>query len=251
MSSKDNTANANIPKIYIPTWFELHHLPYNDVIVTKIQMIGKDLCVEDLKLFKPHHIEALFGDEDYIVMLQAELAWEDLGERDQYSFKNPNPNLNNSTDTKSDPASSGSTASPSTNKKKTNVMHKNRMPYVFKFCFSTKLTKKQAENIRDRDERQALRKKQKLENFIINIDDDDDIDFVGLGVGGDMVQDGDNVPLLALPPSDYRIARCFLSNNLTSPADDSEKVCWGENLIGAGVECEDLKDPHGYYKALG
>ena len=25
----------------------------------------------------------------------------------------------------------------------------------------------------------------------------------------------------------------------------------GENLIGAGVECEDLKDPYGYYKALG
>lgn len=56
---------------------------------------------------------------------------------------------------------------------------------------------------------------------------------------------------MALPPYDYRIARCFLSNNLTSPADDSEKVCWGENLIGADVECEDLKDPYGYYKALG
>ena len=42
-----------------------------------------------------------------------------------------------------------------------------------------------------------------------------------------------------------------MSNNLTSPADDSEKVCWGENLIGASVECEDLKDPYGYYKALG
>ena len=25
----------------------------------------------------------------------------------------------------------------------------------------------------------------------------------------------------------------------------------GENLIGAGVECEDLKDPYGYYKSLG
>ena len=47
---------------------------------------------------------------------------------------------------------------------------------------------------------------QKLENSIINIDDDD-IDFSGLGVGGDTVEDGDNVPLLALPPSDYRIAR--------------------------------------------
>ena len=74
MSSKDNTANADIPDIDIPTWFELHRLPYNDVIVTKLQMIGKDLCVEDLKLFKPHHIEALFGDEDSIVMLRAELA---------------------------------------------------------------------------------------------------------------------------------------------------------------------------------
>ena len=42
-----------------------------------------------------------------------------------------------------------------------------------------------------------------------------------------------------------------MSNNLPSPADDSEKVCWGENLLGADVECEDLEDPDGYYKALG
>ena len=108
-------------------------------------MIGKDLCVEDLKLFKPHHLEALFGDEDYIVMLQAELVWEDFGGRDQYSFNKPNPNLNDSNKTKSEPASSGSTASPSTNKKKTNVMYKNRMPSVFKFGFSTNVTKKKAE----------------------------------------------------------------------------------------------------------
>ena len=63
-------------------------------------------------------------------------------------------------------------------------MHKNCMPYVFKFGFSTKFTKKKVENIRERDEREALRKKQKLENCIINIDGDD-IDFGGLGVGGD------------------------------------------------------------------
>ena len=84
-------------------------------------------------------------------MLRAELSWDDLGGRDQYSFNNPNPNLKNSTDTKSDPASSGGTASPSTNKKKNNVMHKNRMPSVFKFGFSTKITNKKAENIRERD----------------------------------------------------------------------------------------------------
>ena len=51
-----------------------------------------------------------------------------------------------------------------------------------------------------------LRKNQKLKNCIINIDDDDDIDFGGLGVGVGTVEDGDNVPLLALPPSDYHIA---------------------------------------------
>ena len=148
MPSKDNTANADIPDIGIPTWFELNRLPYNDVIVTKLQIIGKYLCVKDLKLFKPHHIEDFFGDEDSIVMLQAELAWEDLGGRDQYSFKKPNSNLKNSTETNSDPASYGSTASPSTNKKKTNAMHKNRMPSFFKFGFSTNITKKKAENIR-------------------------------------------------------------------------------------------------------
>ena len=76
MSIKDNIANSDIPDIDIPTWFELNRLPYNYVIVTKLYMIGKDLCVEDLKLFKPHHIEALFGDEDYILMLWVEHAWE-------------------------------------------------------------------------------------------------------------------------------------------------------------------------------
>ena len=93
------------------------------------------------------------------------------------------------------------------------------MPSVFNFGFSTKVTNKKAEKIRERDEREALRKKHKLKNCIINIDDDD-IDFGGLGVGGDTVEDGDNVPLLALSPSDYCIARCFLSNNLTSPANN-------------------------------
>ena len=128
------------------------------------------------------------------------------------------------------------------NKNKTNVMHKNGMTSVFKFGFSTKVTNMKTENIRERDEREALRKNQKLDNFIINIDDDY-IDFGGLGGGGDTVEDGDNVPLLAFPPSDYRISRCFLSNNLPSPANDPEKVCWGENILGADVECEDLKDP--------
>ena len=131
-----------------------------------------------------------------------------------------------------------------------NVMHNNHMPSVFKFGFSTKVTKRKAEKIRERDKRGDLRKNQKLENCIINIDEDD-IEFGGVGVGGDTVEDGDNVPLLALPPSDYRIARCFLSNNIPSPANDPEKVCWGENILGADVECEDLENPDGYYTALG
>ena len=78
MPRKYNTANVDIPDIDIPKWFELHCLPHNYVIVTKLQIIGKYLCVEDLKLFKTHHIVALFGDEVYIVMLQAELAWEEV-----------------------------------------------------------------------------------------------------------------------------------------------------------------------------
>ena len=83
-------------------------------------------------------------------------------------------------------------------------MHKNCMPSIFRFGFSTKVTKTKAEKIRERYKREALRKKQKLDNCIINIDDDY-IDFGGLGVGGDTVEDGDNVPLLALPTYYYHI----------------------------------------------
>ena len=62
--------------------------------------------------------------------------------------------------------------------------------------------------------------------------------------GGDTVEDVDNVPLLALPPSDYRIARCFLSNNLTSPANDLEKVCWGGRiLLGLMLSVKTLNTP--------
>ena len=42
-----------------------------------------------------------------------------------------------------------------------------------------------------------------------------------------------------------------MSNNLTSPAKYSENLCWGDNLLGADVECEDLEYPYGYYKDLG
>ena len=31
----------------------------------------------------------------------------------------------------------------------------------------------------------------------------------------------------------------------------SSTMEWGENLLGGDVECEDLEDPDGYYKALG
>ena len=47
MSIKDNIATSDSPYIDIPTWFELHCLPYNDLIFTKLYMVGKDLCVED------------------------------------------------------------------------------------------------------------------------------------------------------------------------------------------------------------
>ena len=150
-------------------------------------MIDKDLCVEGIKLFKPHHIEDLFGGEDCIVMLHAKLAWEDLGVRDQYRFKKPNPNLNNSTKTNSDPPDLAALHHHHRTRRKLTSCIRIACHLFFKFGFSTKVTKNNAENIREKDKREALRKKQKLENCIINIDDDYDIDFGGLGVVGDTV----------------------------------------------------------------
>ena len=58
-------------------------------------------------------------------------------------------------------------------------------------------------------------------------------------------------PLLCLPASDYRVDRCFLSETLLDEADNAEKICWGEKLLSTNSQCEDLKDPKGYYKVPG
>ena len=128
-------------------------------------------------------------------------------------------------------------------------MHNNRMPSVFKFCFSTKVTKTKAENIRERDGREALRKNQKFDNSIIN-SDDDDIYFGGLGVGGDTVEDGYNVPLLALPPSDYHIARCFCQ--IISPPLPTiwKRYAGGRILFGMMLSVKTLKTPMDTTKLL-
>ena len=148
MSSKDNTANSDIPDINIPTWFKLHRLPYNDVIVTKLHIIGKYLCVEDIKLFKPHHIEALFGDEDYIVMLRAELAWEDWVEGTNTASRSPTPiSRIRPRRTLTPPALSALHHHQQTRRKLTSFIIIS-CHIFFKFGFSTKVTKKKAEKIR-------------------------------------------------------------------------------------------------------
>ena len=61
--------------------------------------------------------------------------------------------------------------------------------------------------------------------------------------GGDTVEDGENVPLLALPPSDYHIDRCFLSNNITYPADDSKMYAVGIIFLVMMLSVNTLKNP--------
>ena len=129
-------------------------------------------------------------------------------------------------------------------------MHKNLMPSVFKFGFSTKVTKKKAENIRERVKREALRKNKKLENCIINIDDDD-IDFGGRVWG----------VIRCKMVTMYHCWHCLhliivsldaFCQIISPPLPTIRKrYSGGGDILGDNVECEDLEDPYGYYKALG
>ena len=58
-------------------------------------------------------------------------------------------------------------------------------------------------------------------------------------------------PLLLLTTSNYHVDSCFLSETLLDEADNAEKICWGDKFLPTDSQCEDLKDPKGYYKVLG
>ena len=57
--------------------------------------------------------------------------------------------------------------------------------------------------------------------------------------------------LLALPASNFRATRCWLSQNLKDPASDAEKECWKDKLLSEKLQVDDLDDAGGYYKSLG
>ena len=56
---------------------------------------------------------------------------------------------------------------------------------------------------------------------------------------------------LALPRSNYRATRCWLSSTLKDPACDNKKECWKDNLLPDSKKVDDLEDIEGYYKSLG
>ena len=58
-------------------------------------------------------------------------------------------------------------------------------------------------------------------------------------------------PILTLPPSEYRVDHCFLSETLSDSAGESEKICWREKALPKEIDFLDLEDSKGHYLDIG
>ena len=57
--------------------------------------------------------------------------------------------------------------------------------------------------------------------------------------------------ILTLPPSEYRVDRCFLSETLSDSAGESENICWKEKALPKEIYFHYLEDLKGNYLVIG
>ena len=248
----------------IKGWFDRHSLPWSEGTAVLLEEQGVE-CVEDLKLLERSIVNSLFESAKPIIKTKARLAWQELGGKSEFEFKNA---------AKTHPISPAVFPSSQSSRTKSSnnraIKENNLAPKLTTvFNFSRKVTKRKEDKIREREER----KKQKLAEPI-NVDVDDeptskkDEDDGGddsilltppskpkannpfMAIMNNLAKPG---PMLALEAPNYRTGRCELASTLEDPADEDEKSCWVDVaiLLPSTLQCEDLEDPDGHYKALG
>ena len=240
-------------------FFLKNGLPWTTSIEQSLDKDGYD-TVELIKVMKEKEWSALFAKEKVAKQRLALSVFRDL--KDQ-----PVNPSNCATEIPFSPPDETTTHTPSPPKKKLKTKHNphpvksNNLPSVLAAGFTLKVIKTAEEKKAEREARKLL-----AEDDDDDDDDDDNIEVVSPSAPvartsrksmapADIVNDtmGQVARFPALPPSDYRVGRCFLSVNLSDPATDDERLCWTLDniLLPKELHGKDLEDYKGYYNVLG
>jgi len=225
MSKNKNEADANVEG-----WFRQQHIPYTPDTANKLSLFGV-ACVEDLKLYPSNLRDNLFRKEKPIVKNVVLQAWVKLGNKRDFSFEKAavTTPLDLESETAS-PATNAASLSNSGTKTSNSFINVNGTRSVLESGMTRKITKTGALKKLEREAREEERKKRrKLQDDIATVNNTDN----NADTATATVQTKTSTPtnnsrpskLLALPPSDFRMERCFLSSALTDAADDDERTC--------------------------
>ena len=232
----------------IEYWFRSNTLPWNDEIEDFLDDMGVE-TVEQLKFITKDQWDGLFSTEKKVVQLTAGMVY------DKY--------LNEAVDLKKcatelhlKPAAAASLKK--TPAKKAPHKDDGSSLKMDSFGFMVKVIKTKEQKKQEKKERNRKRKAEEQLEWGGDLSDDDEEEVVMLRHNDDDEEDDDDVDdrkLPALPPSDWRLCRCALSQNLKDPTPFDLKLIWDTSLLPQGRQpgknVKDLEDTHGYYEAVG
>ena len=222
-------------------WFLDHSLLWTDEIDKDLSGKGIE-CVEDLKLLPPEVFYDLFKAGSFTVKEKAKHAHRELM-KEKFEFAKCNKHIPTKDNIRAPPSSSKAPVKSHNHKMNMNNMGADLTSFPH---FSRKVTKTAEEKKADRE----LRKKQKMCTDLIAVDSDaEDSATTPANSSRPAGTTTSHGPLLALPPSDWRIGRCSRAKELNDIADGDERICWGEHGLSDKTYL-DLEDPEGYYALL-
>ena len=264
--SDTNTGTA----IDVGGWFSDRGLPFTSDMATILDDVWGLKNVEELKLFKLKEFLELFEHEKKIIRRKAEKVWEELGRDNAFNSKKSarkRNHLNQAQSQKKSKPNSNSTHAIRDNNVVISVLHptfikegQKGFTRVVTETKEEKEIKKQERKRREQQEKEeaaAARQEATSVDSDTSADDDSSDDGMSLasldGLGEK--QAAKPAAVLALPPSNFRVGRCQLSQDLLDVACSDEKKIWAaDKLLPKDTSCEDvenLEDHRGMYRRLG
>ena len=237
------------PIEHVKEWLSKYGLKWNDSIERALIDIGVE-CVEDLKYLQKTEWDDLFQFASGIIRRRANQVYDEYlrGDPDQKKCS-VELGLKQLSALSDEPKEMCATIS------KPGII---RAGQGNKSLLDAGFTRKVTKTVDQKQtERERKRKAAELEAEVMGDSDSDhdlDIAHEDTDTAEDNAADIETPILPALGPSDWRAARCALSQELFDPANNDEKLKWDIDLLPVSMQpnknCNDLEDVDGHYSII-
>ena len=197
-------------------WFDAHCLPWSDAIAKTLNDQGVKF-VEDLEILNRAVLNHLFMDKKPIVKTSADIAWKQLGGCETFQFQKVVPSIPIKN------ASNPLTKKYPKTKPSLHAIKPNGGNSLLRFSgFTRNIIITAKEKGKERDQRKRSKKEESTS--IVDAGNAKNSTTSPHFPPKPTTVPNIVAPILTLPPSDYRVDRCFLSETLSDSAGELENI---------------------------